>query len=215
MIFLYNDLAFPSIHEADKDGLLAIGGDLSEGRLLLAYHSGIFPWFNEGEPILWWSPDPRFVLFPDKLKVSKSMKKLLRDEAFRVTFNQNFEEVISNCAVIKRDGQADTWITEGMKAAYINLYKKGYAQSVEVWQNDKIVGGLYGINLGTIFCGESMFSKVSNASKYGFIKLVESLKSRNYKLIDCQVHTLHLESLGAESIPREEFVKYLPSILDE
>lgn len=194
---------------ADEDGLLAIGGDLSEERLLLAYRSGIFPWYNEGDPILWWSPDPRFVLYPYKLRISKSMKKLLRDDCFKVTFNQNFEEVIQNCSTIKRHGQADTWITDDMKNAYIHLHKKGYATSVEVWQGKDLVGGLYGIDLGEVFCGESMFSKVSNASKFGFIKWVQYLQTMNYKLIDCQVHTPHLQSFGAEFIPRLQFLSYL------
>ena len=207
-------ITFPSVEDADKDGLLAIGGDLSEERLMLAYQSGIFPWFSEGDPILWWSPDPRFVLFPEKLKVSKSMKKLLRDHRFQVTFNQKFEEVITQCASVKRDGQADTWITEEMQAAYINMHEKGFAKSVEVWQHEKdtepkLVGGLYGIDLGTVFCGESMFSLESNASKFGFIKWVQHLQANGYKLIDCQVHTPHLESLGAEMISRQSFMNYL------
>jgi len=207
-------ITFPSVEDADKDGLLAIGGDLSEERLMLAYRSGIFPWFSEGDPILWWSPDPRFVLFPEKLKVSKSMKKLLRDHRFQVTFNQKFEEVITQCASVKRDGQADTWITEEMQAAYINLHEQGFAKSVEVWQHEKdaepkLVGGLYGIDLGTVFCGESMFSLESNASKFGFIKWVQHLQANGYKLIDCQVHTPHLESLGAEMISRQSFMNYL------
>jgi leucyl/phenylalanyl-tRNA--protein transferase len=205
---------FPDVSEANGDGLLAIGGDLSEERLLLAYHSGIFPWFSKGDPILWWSPDPRFVLFPDKLRVSKSMKKLIRDKEFQVTFNQNFESVIENCATIKREGQADTWITEEMKEAYINLHKQGYAKSVEVWRHGlsnspKLVGGLYGIDLGNVFCGESMFSAEANASKFGFIKWVQHLQNKKYDLIDCQVHTPHLESLGAEMISRERFLNYL------
>ena len=207
-------ITFPSVEDADKDGLLAIGSDLSEERLMLAYRSGIFPWFSEGDPILWWSPDPRFVLFPEKLKVSKSMKKLVRDHRFQVTFNQKFEEVITQCASVKRDGQADTWITEEMQAAYINLHEKGFAKSVEVWQHEidtepKLVGGLYGIDLGTVFCGESMFSLESNASKFGFIKWVQHLQANGYKLIDCQVHTPHLESLGAEMISRQSFMNYL------
>jgi len=207
-------ITFPSVEDADKDGLLAIGGDLSEERLMLAYRSGIFPWFSEGDPILWWSPDPRFVLFPEKLKVSKSMKKLLRDHRFQVTFNQKFEEVITQCASVKRDGQTDTWITEEMQAAYINMHEKGFAKSVEVWQHEKntepkLVGGLYGIDLGTVFCGESMFSLESNASKFGFIKWVQHLQANGYKLIDCQVHTPHLESLGAEMISRQSFMNYL------
>lgn len=205
------NMVFPNVENADEDGLLAIGGDLSEERLILAYRSGIFPWFSEGEPILWWSPDPRFVLYPKKVKISKSMKKLIRNETFNVTYNQNFEEVIAHCALIKRTDQVGTWISEEMKRAYINLHKKGIAKSVEVWQNNKLVGGLYGIDLGHVFCGESMFSLVSNASKYGFIKLANQLDKDNYQLIDCQVHTPHLESLGAIMIHRNEFIKVLQS----
>ena len=204
-------LTFPNVNDANEDGLLAIGGDLSEQCLLLAYRSGIFPWFSEGEPILWWSPDPRFVLYPDSVRISKSMKKLLRDEVFQVTYNQNFEEVIKQCALAKREGQDGTWITDEMVVAYVNLHKQGFAKSVEVWQDDKLVGGLYGIDLGHIFCGESMFSLVSNASKFGFIKLAQKLAVEKYHLIDCQVHTQHLESLGAEMIRREDFISVIKS----
>lgn len=204
-------LSFPNINDANEEGILAVGGDLSPERLMLAYRSGIFPWFNKDEPIIWWSPDPRFVLFPDKLKVSKSMKKLLNENAFKVTFNQNFEEVIEHCATIKRNGQADTWITEEMREAYFQLYKLGFAKSVEVWNVDKLVGGLYGIDLGNVFCGESMFSLENNASKYGFIKWVQRLKQKNYQLIDCQVYTAHLESFGAEMIGRTEFISIIES----
>lgn len=202
---------FPSVEHADAEGLLAIGGDLSSRRLLLAYRSGIFPWYEESQPILWWSPNPRMVLFPQKLKVSKSMRQLFNKEAFQVTYNQNFEKVIQNCAAIKRKGQRGTWITEEMISAYIRLHQQGFATSVEVWQEDELVGGLYGIYLKEkkIFCGESMFAKVSNASKYGFISLVRKLKNEKVKLIDCQVYTPHLESLGAEEIDRNAFLNYL------
>ncbi len=202
-------ISFPDVSQANEDGLLAVGGDLSTERLLLAYRSGIFPWFSANEPILWWSPDPRFVLKPNKLKVSKSMEKLIRNEFFRVTFNKQFEKVIEHCAQVKRIDQDGTWITDEMKAAYISLHKQGYAQSVEVWKGEELVGGLYGIDLGHIFCGESMFSKVSNASKFGFIHWVRHLEKLNYKLIDCQVHTAHLESFGAEMIKRSDFINYL------
>ncbi len=200
---------FPPVEEANGEGILALGGDLSSERLLLAYKSGIFPWFNEGEPTVWWSPDPRMVLFLDELVVSKSMKSVLKKNAFSITYNQHFEEVINNCQKIKREGQNGTWISNDMVQAYCNLHEMGIAKSVEVWKNNEIVGGLYGIDLGHIFCGESMFSKVSNASKVGFIHLVNQLKNQKYKLLDCQVHNDHLESLGCREIARQEFMEIL------
>lgn len=211
MIYLSNDLWFPPIHKASSEGLLAYGGDLSVERVLLAYRSGIFPWYSDGEPLLWWSPNPRMVLFPEKFKVSKSLRKSIRNPNFKVTFNQAFPEVIDNCARIKREGQLDTWITDEMTRTYIQLHNLKHAVSVEVWQDDKLVGGLYGIDLPEyqVFCGESMFSNVSDASKVGFYHLVEKLKSQNYQLIDCQMYTPHLESLGAEEIERNAFQKYL------
>jgi leucyl/phenylalanyl-tRNA--protein transferase len=211
MYFLSKELFFPPVFEANPDGILAIGGDLSSERLLLAYKSGIFPWFEEGEPIYWWSPNPRMVLFLDELVVSKSMRNILNRNIFKVTFNQNFREVISNCQKIKRDGQTGTWITNDMIEAYCKLNEMGIAKSVEVWQNDQLVGGLYGIDLGHIFCGESMFSKVSNASKVAFITLAKQLKSDNYIVLDCQVHNEHLETLGCREIQRDEFMKILHS----
>lgn len=209
MYFLLKELFFPDVSEADEHGILAVGGDLSPERLLLAYRSGIFPWFEHDEPILWWSPSERMVLFPDELIISKSMRTILRKNTFTVTFNKDFRAVITNCSKIRRNGQGGTWITDNMIEAYLKLHEMGYAKSVEVWQNNELVGGLYGIDLGTIFCGESMFSKVSNASKVAFITLVENLKIRKYKLIDCQVHNDHLDSLGAREIDREEFIKIL------
>ncbi len=210
MLLLSKELIFPPVHLANEDGLLAVGGDLSSERLLLAYKSGIFPWYNQGEPIIWYSPDPRMVLFPHQLKISKSMRQLIRKNEFTITYNQNFEKVISNCKNIFRAAdQGGTWITNEMQQAYINLHKKGFAKSVEVWQGNELVGGLYGIDLGTVFCGESMFSKVSNASKLAFIYLAQKLEKENYKLIDCQVYNNHLASLGAEEITREEFLKLL------
>lgn len=208
MIKILSDkIEFPDISEASAEGILAVGGDLSAQRLLLAYQKGIFPWFSEDEPIIWWSPDPRFVLFPDKLKVSKSMRQILRKQEFKLTINKDFKAVIHNCAKIRRKGQIDTWITKDMVLAYNRLHQLGYATSVEVWLNDELVGGLYGIDLGNgVFCGESMFSKVSNASKFAFISFVQQ---SNYKIIDCQVHTEHLERLGAENIDREVFLNYL------
>ncbi len=209
MYFLLKELFFPDVTEADRDGILAVGGDLSPERLLLAYQSGIFPWFDSDDPILWWAPHQRMVLFPDELVVSKSMRSILRKEIFTVTFNKDFRGVISNCSQIRRNGQRGTWITSEMIEAYVKLHELGFAKSVEVWQNNELVGGLYGIDLGHVFCGESMFSKVSNASKVAFITLVENLKIRKYKLIDCQVHNDHLESLGAREIEREEFMQIL------
>jgi leucyl/phenylalanyl-tRNA--protein transferase len=209
MYYLSSALFFPPIDQANRDGILAIGGDLSPERLQLAYKSGIFPWFEDGEPIIWWSPNPRMVLFLDELIVSKSMRNILNRDSFKVTFNQNFREVISNCQKIKRDGQNGTWITNEMIDAYCNLHELGIAKSVEVWQNDTLVGGLYGIDLGHVFCGESMFSNVSNASKVAFIALVNHLKNENYKLLDCQVYNPHLESLGCREIARDEFMELL------
>jgi leucyl/phenylalanyl-tRNA--protein transferase len=207
MQLLGDDIVFPNPIDASPEGLLAVGGDLSPERLLLAYQTGIFPWFESEEPILWWSPDPRFVLFPEKLKVSKSMKQVLRNTRFDVTVNQNFRQVITECSLVNRQGQSGTWITSNMIEAYTKLYEMGYAKSVEVWLNNQLVGGLYGIDLNNgVFCGESMFTKVSNASKVGFISFIQNT---NYKLIDSQVYTNHLESLGAEEISRVDFLNYL------
>lgn len=209
MFLISEDLFFPPVSYANKDGVLAVGGDLSVERLELAYKSGIFPWFSEGEPIIWYSPNPRMVLFPKELKISKSMRQVIRKGDFKITFNQNFEEVISNCKNVYRPDQGGTWITSEMHKAYVKLHKKGIAKSVEVWLNDELVGGLYGIDLGTVFCGESMFSTVSNASKVAFIYLVQKMEKEQYKLIDCQVYNNHLASLGADEISREEFLTYL------
>ncbi|TXE19430.1 leucyl/phenylalanyl-tRNA--protein transferase [Psychroserpens burtonensis] len=207
MHLLNHTIEFPPISQASKEGILAIGGDLCPERLMLAYKSGIFPWFDNEEPLIWWSPDPRFVLFPEQLKVSKSMKQVLRNSDFEITINKDFESVINECSRIKRDGQAGTWITKSMTEAYIKLHELGYAKSVEVWLDHQLVGGLYGIDVNNgVFCGESMFSLVSNASKVGFITFIQN---SNYKLIDCQVYTSHLESLGAQDISREEFLEYL------
>lgn len=209
MYLLSNELVFPPVELADSNGLLAIGGDLLPERLILAYKSGIFPWYNEGEPIIWYSPNPRMILFPKNIIISKSMRKIIRMGKFTITFNQNFSEVIDQCKNINRNDQNGTWITQEMKVAYQKLHELGFAKSVEVWESDKLVGGLYGIDLGNIFCGESMFSKVNNASKIAFISLTEKLDKENYSLIDCQVYNDHLASLGAEEIPRNEFVKLL------
>lgn len=211
MYYLTKELWFPDPEQATYDGLLAIGGSLSRKRLLLAYNSGIFPWFEDGQPILWWSPDPRMLLFPEKFKVSKSLRKTIRNEKFKITFNKNFEEVLLNCANVSRKGQAGTWITNEMQKAYLDLHNAGYAVSVEVWQDEKLVGGLYGIDLPKrqVFCGESMFSLVSDASKVAFYHLSEMVKKKNYKFIDCQIYNSHLESLGAEEIGRTKFLNLL------
>jgi leucyl/phenylalanyl-tRNA--protein transferase len=213
MYFLSKDLYFPPVSEASHEGILAVGGDLSTERLLLAYKNGIFPWFEEDEPILWWSPPQRMVVNPMEYKVSKSLRNILNRNIFEVTFNQNFSEVIEYCQNIKRKGQQGTWITDSMMDAYLKLHNLGIAKSVEVWQNNELVGGLYGVDLGNVFCGESMFSKVPNASKVAFVSLIEKLKQENYLLLDCQVHNDHLEKLGAFEISRENYLKILKSSL--
>lgn len=211
MYFLSRDLYFPPAQYASPEGIVAIGGDLSPERLMLAYRNGIFPWFDDDEPILWWSPPERMVLFFPELKVSKSMRNVINRRNFTVTWNTAFEQVISNCRSIKRDGQNGTWITPEMKEAYCRLHEMGYAKSVEVWMDGELVGGLYGIDLGHIFCGESMFCKVSNASKIAFIALAKKLQCENYRILDCQVHNDHLESLGAREISRKDYMDLLLS----
>ena len=205
---LSKKMVFPPVQLSEPDGLLAIGGDLSTERLLLAYRSGIFPWY-EGTDILWWCPDPRFVLFPAELQVSKSMQQLLRREAFRFTINQAFEGVISQCKTVSRKDQQGTWISAEVKEAYTRLHRLGHAHSAEAWLDGELVGGLYGIRMGHLFFGESMFSKQSNASKYAFIRYVQHLQEQGTTLIDCQVYTQHLESLGARMIDREDFLRML------
>lgn len=209
MYFLTKELYFPPVEETSSEGILAVGGDLSPERLMLAYNNGIFPWFEDDEPILWWSPEERMVLFFEDLKISKSMRNVLKKGEFNVTFNKDFKAVITNCQQAKRVGQNGTWITNDMINAYCKLHELGFAKSVEVWKNNELVGGLYGIDLGDIFCGESMFSKVSNASKVAFITLAQKLEQANYKIIDCQVHNSHLESLGCVEITRDEFMEIL------
>ena len=209
--FLTEKLEFPPVEKASSEGLLAVGGDLSTERLILAYSNGIFPWFNEDSLILWWSPDPRMVLYPQKIKLSKNMRKLIQEDRFKITKNQCFDEVILQCANISRKGQDGTWITEAMIKAYKDLFDKGKAISYEVWENEELVGGLYGVDLGHIFCGESMFSKVSNASKLALVQLAKDLERKKYQLIDCQLHTEHLQSLGAEEISREKYMEILKS----
>ena len=203
MIFRLDErLLFPDPELAEPDGLLAVGGDLSPQRLLLAYRQGIFPWYSDDTPILWYAPHERFVLYPENLKVSKSMRQVMRSGRFVVTMNQCFADVIKACSVSFRKDQDGTWITDDMINAYINLHQLGHAHSIEVWEDDQLVGGLYGVQVGYVFCGESMFSRVSNASKTALIHLCQTNK---YRLIDCQVHTEHLESLGAGMISREEY----------
>lgn len=191
-----------------EDGLLAVGGDLSPERVWWAYQLGIFPWYNPGEEILWWCPDPRFVLRPEELIISRSMEKILKAETFSITENKCFEKVIQSCQKIQRKNQEGTWITQEMLFCFLQLHQEGKAKSVEVWQRGELVGGFYGIDLGNVFCGESMFSKVSNASKAGFIWFVQQYKKR-YQLIDCQVYTPHLESLGAKHLAKKSFLKHL------
>jgi len=210
---LNNRLWFPPQEEALDDGLLAIGGDLSIRRLLLAYENGIFPWYD-GDIPMWWCPDPRFVLFPTELKVSKSMKQLFKRNAFEFTINKSFFAVINHCKKVKRSGQDGTWITDEVELAYRKMHEFGYAHSAEAWLNGELVGGLYGIRLGKVFFGESMFSHVSNASKYAFISYAIQLKKENVQLIDCQVYTEHLESLGARMIPRTDFIALLQTLIN-
>ena len=211
MFILTENKDLPKPETADMDGLVAMGGNLSKNRLLEAYYKGIFPWFNEDQPILWFSPDPRMVLFPNDLKISKSMRSLFRKNTFSVTYNTSFKKVIQACATAKRKNQDGTWITSEMIIAYCRLYENGHILSTEVWNDNRLVGGLYGVYLKEkgVFCGESVISLQSNASKYGFISLVQKLAKEGLRLIDCQMYTEHLASLGAVEIPRDEFLEYL------
>jgi leucyl/phenylalanyl-tRNA---protein transferase len=206
---------FPDPSEAEVPGIVASGGNLSPGMLVSAYRQGIFPWFNEEDPILWWSPDPRFVLYPERLHVSKSMNKIIKRRTFSVSFDTAFDQVIDCCAAKERPGQDGTWITRDMRDAYCVLHRLGIAHSAEAWQDGRLVGGLYGLSLGKIFFGESMFTHVPNASKTAFISLVRELSVRGVKLIDCQVYTHHLHSLGAEDIPRDRYLKELKALLEQ
>lgn len=205
---LVDELIFPPVSEAE-DGIVAVGGDLSPERLMMAYRSGIFPWYSAEEPIIWWSPDPRCVLFPDRLHISRSMRRVLNSKRFTVTFNKNFEAVIEHCKKIYRKGQEGSWITAEMKKAYVKLHELGYAKSIEVWENEQLVGGMYGVDLGTVFCGESMFSIVSNASKVAMIVFMEKFQEEGGRLLDCQVYNDHLASMGAEEISRDEFLLFV------
>jgi leucyl/phenylalanyl-tRNA--protein transferase len=209
---LDKELIFPPVHLAEPDGLLAMGGDLSPERLLLAYRNGIFPWY-EGDTILWWCPDPRFVLFPSDLKISKRIKPLLKRNEFDFSINKAFTEVIHHCKRTKRPGQEGTWITDDVEKAYCHLHELGYAHSAEVWREGKLAGGLYGIRMGNVFFGESMFSLESNASRFAFIRYVQQLKEEAVKLVDCQVYTEYLESLGAVMIPRQDFIEQLEKLI--
>ncbi len=207
MIFRLDErLLFPDPALAEEDGLLAVGGDLSPERLILAYENGIFPWYSDETPVLWYSPHERFVLYPARVKVSKSMRQVLRSARFKVTYDTAFAEVIAACSAVGRPGQDGTWITDDMIAAYVRLHELGVAHSVEVWEHGNLAGGLYGVQVGGVFCGESMFSKVSNASKTALISLCQTGR---YNLIDCQVYTEHLESMGAEMISRDEYMAAL------
>ncbi|MGB4654631.1 MAG: leucyl/phenylalanyl-tRNA--protein transferase [Bacteroidales bacterium] len=203
------DLPFPSVEEANEDGLLAVGGDLSVKRLLEAYSKGIFPWFNNDRLIMWWSLPERMVLFLDDFKVSKSLRLLIKKNIFKVTFDKAFQQVILNCANVKRKHESGTWITPKLQVAYLNLHKKGYAHSVEVWYNDELVGGLYGVAVGKAFCGESMFHTMSNTSKIALYNLVELLKEKQFYFIDAQTYTDHMASLGAKMITRKDYINLL------
>lgn len=212
MIFkLGKENIFPPVHLAEENGILAVGGDLSPERLLEAYRCGIFPWFSEGDPYIWWSPNPRFVLYPKELAVSKSMRKVLRREIFHITYDLCFNDVIQGCKIAKRRDPG-TWITDEMMAAYIKLHDQGYAHSIEAWKDGVLAGGLYGVSLGRCFFGESMFSNCSNSSKAAFISLVRKLGELRF-IIDCQVYTDHLHSLGARMIPRSRFIQILDKAL--
>lgn len=210
---LTKELVFPPPELADDDGLLAIGGDLSVNRLILAYSMGIFPWYSDNDPILWWSPDPRLVLIPVELKVSRSLRQTINIGIYRVTTNTAFEDVIRNCATIRRKGQGGTWITDDMIKAYVRLHKAGYAHSVESWADDELAGGFYGVMMGKAFFGESMFAKKTDASKVAFATYAAMLAEKGFKLIDCQVTTDHMKRFGAKEIPRTEFMKLLQKVL--
>jgi len=213
VFFLSDKIIFPPPHFATKDGLLAVGGDLSQKRLLLAYSLGIFPWFSDEEPLLWWSPDPRLVLYPGEIKVSRSLKKIIKKGIFRVTMDTAFERVITACAQVRLQQNEGTWIGKDMLKAYCQLHKSGFAHSVEAWQEEELAGGLYGIALGRCFFGESMFTYVSNASKAALVTLAEYLQALSFDLIDCQITTKHLLRFGAREIPRNIFLKQLAKAL--
>ena len=207
---LGDEIIFPPVHLTSGNGILAVGGDLSPDRLIAAYRQGIFPWYSEGDPIIWWSPDPRFVLFLEELRVSRSMMKVLRRGTFQITYDQIFREVVLSCQKSRRK-QKGTWITDEMLEAYCTLHELGSAHSAEAWHEGQLVGGIYGVSLGRCFFGESMFSLMNNASKAALIDLVHKLRERDFKFLDCQVYTTHMESMGARFIPRKEFINLLKS----
>jgi leucyl/phenylalanyl-tRNA--protein transferase len=210
---LTRHLAFPPVELADDDGLLAVGGDLSTDRLILAYRSGIFPWPSEGVPLAWWAPDPRFVLYPEAFHVPASLRRVVRKAPYRITFDRDFASVIRGCGTAPRPGQDGTWITPAMIRAYERLHAAGYAHSVEAWRGDTLAGGLYGVALGACFFGESMFTRAPDASKCAFVDLVRRLTARGCTLIDCQVPTDHLARFGANAVPRERFMRDLAAAL--
>jgi len=210
---LSDDLIFPSPYLASKEGLLAIGGDLSPKRLLLAYSNGIFPWYSEGEPILWWSPDPRLVLYPAELNVSRSLKKVLKQDIFKVTLDRAFQDVIAECARVRQENHEGTWIVDDMVQAYCRLHESGFAHSFEVWHDNRLAGGLYGVSLGKCFFGESMFTRITNASKVAMVALVEHLQQLNFDFIDCQITTAHLTRFGAREVSRANYLDELAEAL--
>ena len=214
-VFLLSDtIEFPPPHLASEDGLLAVGGDLSQKRLLLAYRMGIFPWFSDNEPILWWSPDPRLVLYPGEIRISKTLKKIIKKERFKVTLDLAFNDVINQCAQVRLQNNQGTWIIKDIIKAYCKLHESGFAHSVEVWYQSELAGGLYGVSLGRCFFGESMFTRISNASNIALVKLVGYLEKLSFDLIDCQVTTEHLIRFGAREIPRTLFLKQLATSLN-
>jgi leucyl/phenylalanyl-tRNA--protein transferase len=210
---LTDRIGFPPPHLAEREGVLAVGGDLSEKRLLLAYKMGIFPWYSEDEPIIWWSPDPRLVLYPGEIRISTSMKKILKKEMFNITADRAFEAVVAECARVRLENGEGTWLVDEMAEAYCRLHHAGYAHSVEVWREGELAGGLYGVSLGRAFFGESMFTRVSNASKSALIKLARQLEQWRFHLIDCQVKTAHLMRFGAREVPRKVFLDQLQKSL--
>ena len=214
-IYVLNDrITFPPPHLAEKEGLLAIGGDLTEKRLLLAYQMGIFPWFSENEPIMWWSPDPRLVLYPEDIIITKSLEKTIRKQVFHITIDTEFEKVITHCAKVRTDNNQETWIVDDMIESYCRMHESGFAHSIEAWKDNELAGGLYGVSLGKCFFGESMFTIVSNASKVAFVHLVHYLSERSFAFIDCQVKTGHLKRFGAKEIPRRRFLVELKKALE-
>ena len=213
-VFLLSDkISFPPPYLASKEGLLAVGGDLSQERLLLAYRTGIFPWFSDDEPILWWSPDPRLVLYPEEIRVSKTLKKIIKKKMFHVTMDSAFVQVINQCAKIRLQNNQGTWVVKEMIDAYCKLHESGFAHSVEAWYQGELAGGLYGVSLGKCFFGESMFTRVSNASNVALVKLVEHLNALSFDMIDCQLTTEHLLRFGAKEIPRISFLNQLEESL--